>query len=98
MHMHAKPDKYEPGEVFLKLEYDGDEFGFSYLDLTRVFQEVFKRPNEWAVGLDGEKTVFDELPGTRINTNRFTLSFIAKLALRIAEADDDIFDDDEAFD
>jgi hypothetical protein len=96
--MYTEPDKHEPGEVFLKLEYDGDEFGFSYLDLTRVFAEVFKNPADWASAIEGHNTVFDELPPTKINTNRFTLSFIAKLALRIAESDDDFFDNDEAFD
>ena len=71
--------------VIFTIRFDDEEYDLDYNDLVSVFTQVFKHPPYWCDPIEGDYTIFDKLPPTKINSRRFALSFFAQLGLRIKE-------------
>ena len=71
------------GNVIFTIRFDDEEYDLDYKDLVSVFAGVLEHPPYWCEPIEGDYTVFDELPPTKISSRRFALSFFAQLGLRI---------------
>tara|TARA_R110000824_G_scaffold216532_1_gene403151 strand:+ start:40 stop:357 length:318 start_codon:yes stop_codon:yes gene_type:complete len=84
-HNNNKPTPTELlfADTHISITFGETTHDLSFRDLSSCFQEVFQQPAQWCKPIGGTTIVFDELPATKIDTKKFTLSFIANLALQI---------------